>query len=99
MEFINIGPCALLGNSASCLPMIEHMFDHHRQYGVAKSSDPLAGAGAQAVGPTGARRPAGGRQRRRLPGLVAEAPALPAAARWRPPPAARPARRALRRAP
>src|SRR5919108_2148782 len=29
MEFHDIGPCALLGNSASCLQMVEHVFDHH----------------------------------------------------------------------
>src|SRR5918996_1432118 len=31
MEFHGIGPCALLGNSASCLQMNEHVFDHHCQ--------------------------------------------------------------------
>src|SRR6266545_1986044 len=28
MEFSDIGLCALLGNSASCLPRTEHVFDH-----------------------------------------------------------------------
>jgi error-prone DNA polymerase len=31
MEFHNIGPCALLGNSASCLQIAEQVFDHRWQ--------------------------------------------------------------------
>src|SRR6266508_3503022 len=64
--------------------------------GVAKSSDPMVRAGAHAVGPPS--RPTTRRQRRRRPGLVAEAPALPAATRRRPPPAGE-VGRPLRRAP
>src|SRR6266545_2707027 len=64
--------------------------------GVAKSSDPMVRAGAHAVGPPS--RPTTRRQRRRRPGLVAEAPALPAATRRRPP-AAGEVGRPLRRAP
>ena len=60
------------------LVTLEHMFDHPA-HGMAKSSASLVGTGTPARRPAASRQPASRSGRRRRPGLVLQAPSLPAA--------------------